>query len=360
MKLHHVYSLTGLVCLLALLAACEEAATGEQKASSGPRPAIVEVADIEADTLRVDRRFLGEVRSARTASLAAGGAGEVVRVTVREGDAVTRNEVVVQLDDAIVRRRLAQSQAALEQTQVQLAQAERDAARLATLASDGYSATSESEQLQARRDSLVAALAGQRAEVARLREEVDQHRVRAAFDGTVAQRLVDPGDWVQPGQAVVEVVSGEAREVFVRVPSTVLDELSDDPDIELTRAGESINGQIGGIVGALDPRSRTALLRILPDTSPDWLRDGDTVDVSLTLQRTTEGVVIPTDAIVYGVAGARVIRVKDGKAEPIDIIVHARSGDRALVETDKLAVGDQIVVRGNERVRPGQPLEVSQ
>jgi RND family efflux transporter MFP subunit len=359
MHAQHVYSLAVLVCLSVLLAGCEQAATGEQKSPAGPRPALVETTHVDADTLRVERRFLGEVRSARSASLAAGGAGEVVRVTVAEGDTVRRNQIVVQLDDAIVRRRLAQAAAAVEQTEVQLAQAERDAQRLATLARDGYSAASESEQLRTRRDALVAAMAGQRAEVARLREELDQHRVRAAFDGTVTRRLVDPGDWVQPGQAVVEVVSGEAREVFVRVPSNVLDELSDDPDVRLSRADASLEGRIGGIVGALDPRSRTALLRILPDASPEWLRDGDTVDVTLTLARGTRGVVVPTDAIVYGVAGARIIRVAEGKAEPIEVVVVARSGDRALVETDTLSLGDEVVIRGNERVRPGQSLEVS-
>ncbi|MGM0556577.1 MAG: efflux RND transporter periplasmic adaptor subunit [Myxococcota bacterium] len=357
MKTQRLFSFAGLISLLIFLAACEEAATEEQKEPKGPSPAIVETTSIDEDTLPVERRFLGEVRSARTASLAAGGSGEVIRVTVAEGDSVSRNEVVLQLDDTLVRRRLGQAEAGLRQTEVQLAQAERDAERLATLARDGYSAASESEQLQTRRDSLVAALAGHRAEVARLREEVDQHRVRAAFDGTVTRRLVDPGDWVQPGQSVVEVVSGESREVFVRVPSTVLDELSDEPGVRLTRAGESIGGRIGGIVGALDPRSRTALIRILPDVSPDWLRDGGTVDVTLKLERTTDGVVVPTDALVYGVAGVRVIRAADGKAEPVDVVLIARSGDRALVETGQLALGDRVVVRGNERVRPGQPLE---
>lgn len=348
----------GLVCVAVLLAACEQAATGEPKAPVGPPPAIVETVQIDEATLHVERRFLGEVRSARTASLAAGGAGEVLRVTVAEGDSVTRNQLVVQLDDAIVRRRLAQAEAALEQTAVRLAQAERDAERLSTLARDGFSAARESEQLQMERDALAAARAGQRAEVARLREEVDQHRVRAAFDGTVTQRMVDPGDWVQPGQAVVEVVSDESREVFVRVPSNVLDELSERPDVRLRRAGESVTGRIGGVVGALEPRSRTALLRILPEAAPEWLRDGDTVDVTLSLERTTDGVVVPTDAIVYGVAGVRVIRVIDGRAEPVDVVLEARSGERALVQTDMLDLGDVIVVRGNERVRPGQLLEV--
>ncbi len=359
MKHPRLYSLYVLIFGLVALVGCEEAAKGEPKAPAGPSAAKVEVVSVTDTVLSVERRFLGEVRSAQTASLAAGGAGEVRRVFVSEGDQVERGAVVLELDDALVRRRLAQAQAQLARTEVELAQAERDAKRLAQLAEDGFTPAAESEQLQARRDALIATRQGYEAEVARLREEVDQYRVRAAFDGTVTRRHVDPGDWVQPGEAVMEVVSGESREVFVRVPSTVLDELPEQPSVVLHRADEHVAAKLGGIVGALDPRTRTALLRILPNTSPDWLRDGDTVDVAITLERTAAGVVVPTDAVVYGVAGARVIRVGDGKAEPVDISVIARSGARALVATDRLAVGDVVVIRGNERVRPGQPLEVS-
>jgi membrane fusion protein (multidrug efflux system) len=317
----------------------------------------VETVSVDSDVLIVERRFLGEVRSARTASLAAGGAGEVERVLVSEGDAVRSGQLILQLDDAVVRGSLQRARAELERNAVELAQAERDAARLNGLAERGFSAAADSEQLASRRDALEAQREGLRADVARLSEQVDRHRVRAAFDGTVTRRHVDPGDWVQTGQGVVDLVSTEAKEVFARVPSSVLDALPDNPQVRLRRGDETIDAALGGVVGALDPRSRTALLRLLPDSSPDWLRDGGTVDVAMTLERRTEGVVVGTDALVYGPAGARVIRVADGKAEPVEVAVVARHGDRVLVETQRLTLGDTVVIRGNERVRPGQPLQ---
>jgi hypothetical protein len=52
----------------------------------------------------------------------------------------------------------------------------------------------------------------------------------------------------------------------------------------------------------------------------------------------------------------RVIRVTDGKAEPVDVKVLVEAGDRVLIAADGLSLGDELIVRGNERLRPGQPV----
>jgi multidrug efflux pump subunit AcrA (membrane-fusion protein) len=49
----------------------------------------------------------------------------------------------------------------------------------------------------------------------------------------------------------------------------------------------------------------------------------------------------------------------DGNAQPIDVTVVATAEAQVLVRGDGLAAGDQVVVRGNERLRPGQPLQVA-
>ncbi len=342
----------------ALLAGCSEPEQSGEAKASPPPPANVAVAKIDSTSLVETRQFLGDVRNAESAVLAPGGSGAVVRVDVLEGDEVKRGQVLVQLDDSILRARLREAQAAMGQTTVELGQAERDAERFGDLSAKGFHPQFDVEQLRSRKDALEAATEGQEASVRRLREEIAQMRVVAPFDGVVARRHVSRGQWVQTGEPAIELTSNGTLEVFVRVPAEVLDLLSTEKPAQIVRGTHRVDAEVAGIVGSLDRRTRTALLRVVPTESTNWLRQGDAVDVVLSLLRDDVGVVVPADAIVRGVSGARVFRVVDGKAEPHDVRVLVTAEASVLVEAKSLAVGDMVVTNGNERLRPGQPVAV--
>ncbi|MEZ4458970.1 MAG: efflux RND transporter periplasmic adaptor subunit [bacterium] len=344
--------------VVAVSSGCAESQPETAKKPSGPPAAKVQVAAIEATALPEVRRFLGDVRNAESAVLAAGGAGTVTRVEVLEGDQVKRGQVLVQLDDSIQRARLREAQAGIERTTVELDQAQRDVDRFGKLTEKGFHPSSQTEQISSRKDALEVTAQGQQASVQRLREEIAQMRVVAPFDGVVARRHVSRGQWLQVGEPAIELSSNGTLEVFVRVPAEVLDALSTERPAEIVRGANRTDAEVAGIVGSLDRRTRTALLRIVPTQPVDWLRQGDSVDAILTLNRENVGVVVPSDAVVQGVAGTRVFRVKDGKAEPHDVRVVARSGDQVLIEAADLKLADNIVIRGNERLRPGQDVQV--
>jgi multidrug efflux pump subunit AcrA (membrane-fusion protein) len=85
---------------------------------------------------------------------------------------------------------------------------------------------------------------------------------------------------------------------------------------------------------------------------------GASLDVEFSIVRDEEGVVVPRDALVYGAVGVRVVRVEDGKATPVGVEVIATVDDQALVRGEGLAAGDSVVTRGNERLRPGQDVQI--
>ncbi len=338
--------------------ACSDEETEAKKPSGPPPAAKVEVMKIEATSLVEARRFLGDVRNAESAVLAPGGSGTVTRIEVLEGDKVKRGQVLVQLDDSIQRARLREAQAATERSNVELGQAQRDVDRFGKLSKDGHFPPSETEQANARKNALEMTAQGQQASVQRLKEEIAQMRIVAPFDGVVARRLASRGQWLQTGEPAIELSSNGTLEIFVRVPSEVLDSLSPDHPAEIVQGANRTAAEVAGIVGSLDRRTRTALLRLVPLEPTSWLRQGEAVDTMLSLKRDDVGVVVPSDAVVQGVAGTKVFRVVDGKAEPHDVRVVIRSADQVLIEAANLKLADSIVVRGNERLRPGQDVQV--
>jgi RND family efflux transporter MFP subunit len=345
------------LALGSLATACSGAAA-DREGRPAPPPPLVEVAPVRSGALRVQRTYLGQVRALARAELAAGAAGEVREVGVREGDRVEVGAALLVLDESLARAQLSAAQAASVATGSELAQARRDAERLER-AGERVVPGVEIERAEARAQTLTSTRRNQAAQAARARAELSRHRVVAPFAGVVTRRLVDPGDWVTPGTPVLELVADGGVEVHVRVEPELLDDVAAGHPVVL-RAGErSVDADVGAVVPALDPATRTAQLRVIPRETPSWLRAGGAVDVVVAVEHGgDDGVVAPRDALVVGAADTRVVKIVDGQAQPVLVEVLDRGIDEVRVRGEGLAAGDVVVVRGNERLRPDQPVRV--
>jgi len=326
--------------------------------SDGPPPARVRVGEVRSGSIGAQWSFLGDVSALQHARLAAGASGEVRRVMVRVGDHVKRDDLLVEIDPSLAAARVRAATASQAAGAAQLERAQRDAERLSVAGPD-IAARAEIEQATSERKRAAAERGRLKAAEAEARAELGRHRVTAPFDGVVASRYVDLGDWVDPGVEVIELVDDRDVEVLASVPPEVGRLLSAGDKASLGRRGESTQATIVGMVPALETESRTVRLRLVPDDPPDWLLPGAAVDVLLTIERSEPGaLVVPRDALVYGIASMQVVKSVDGKAEPVPVEIVASGRDEVLIQAEGLAAGDVVVTRGNERVFPGQPLIV--
>jgi membrane fusion protein, multidrug efflux system len=326
--------------------------------SNGPPPARVSVGQVRSGSIAAQWSFLGDVSALQRARLAPGASGEVRRVLVRVGDRVKRGDLLVEVDSSLAAARVRAAAASKEAGAAQLERAQRDAERLSGAGPD-IAAAAEIEQATSERKRAAAERGRLKAAEAEARAQLGRHRVTAPFDGVVASRNVDPGDWVDPGVEVVELVDDRGVEVLASVPPDVARFLSVGDRATLAGKGESTTATIRGIVPALDTESRTVRLRLAPDAPTTWLLPGAAVDVLLTVERSDEGaLVVPRDALVYGIANIQVVKLVDDKAAPMPVEVVAHGRDEVLIRGEGLAASDSVVTRGNERVFPGQPLIV--
>jgi RND family efflux transporter MFP subunit len=334
---------------------------GEAPAKTGPNgppPARVWVAEVRSGSIEAQWSFLGDVSALQHARLAAGASGEVRRVLVRVGDYVKRGDLLVEVDPSLATARVRAASASKQAGSAELERARRDAERLSVAGPD-IAAAAEIEQATSERKRAVAERGRLKAAEAEARAQLGRHRVTAPFDGVVAARRVDPGDWVDPGVEVIELIDDGDVEVLASVPPDVAQFLSVGDKATFGRKNETTTATIRGIVRALDAESRTVRLRLAPDEPIAWLMPGAAVDVLLTIERSEQGaLVVPRDALVYGIANIQVVKSVDGKAEPVPIEILARGRDEILIRAEGLAAGDSVVTRGNERVVPEQTLIV--
>lgn len=355
--------LMSLGLILAALAGCQstpEAANKPAQDKPAAPPALVRVAPVSQGALKLERAYFAQTQPLERAQLAAGATGEVKSVQVRVGARVKRGDVLVEVDRDLANTQVAQVQASRQQLLAQREQLERDAARIEGLGAE-LAPQVEAERLRAQIKAIDAQLMQTQASLRGAQEQLRRHRVLAPFDGVIASRQINPGDWVNPGTAALEIVSDEGVEALVNASPDLLDRVAIGDKAKLKRGEHEIEAQVVGLVPELSPRTRTVTLRLLPQEQASWLMPGQVVDAIFTLEiKDEQAWLIPFDAVIEGGAGARTLVVREGKAFAIDLRILEKTASQVLALTTQapLQSGDQAIIRGNERVRPGQPVQL--
>jgi multidrug efflux pump subunit AcrA (membrane-fusion protein) len=128
---------------------------------------------------------------------------------------------------------------------------------------------------------------------------------------------------------VLRLVSMEDVEVHAAADPVLVARIAEGTPATLRFAGETLPASVAGVVRAIDSATGTAPLRIVPTGTerPAWLLPGRFLDVEVELPE-EGGVVVPRDAVTYGVRGARVVRVVDGAAQIVAVEVVVQAGDQ--------------------------------
>jgi RND family efflux transporter MFP subunit len=335
----------------------------------------------------------GRVESPQDAGLSAAVEAEVMELLVRDGEAVTAGQALLQLDDrdaqldllqrqadvreiqatvALERQRLLRNEEALDKEQELLALAEDNTARARSLKADGVLSQSDvdrsSEELKRqqlavssrqlaieestiRLDQLRAQL--QRAEALRDRSQLtlERTRVTAPFAGLISNVEVSPGDRVSVGDSLMRLHNPDSLELRTQVPTRhvarVRDALSADQSLraEVDVGGQPyeatlvrVSGQTREGSGAVD-----AFLRF--DRMPGDTQLGATLRLLLALPAEPGAIALPAEAL-YG--RNRIYKVEDGRMVSLDV---ERIGERTLpdgrsevlVRSPALTPDDQII-----------------
>jgi RND family efflux transporter MFP subunit len=224
-------------------------------AESVDREAAVAVLDVPA--VQVDTagtagvyRAAGTVRSARRAELSTRLVGRVESVRVRAGDRVRTGQLLLTVERASLSAAERQAASSLELATANLRRVER-------LYADSAAPL---VQLEAARNALAQAEGQARA----VRADLSYADLRAPFDGTVASRLVDPGDNASPGLPLLVIEDRGAREIVVTVPDELRHWLQPgrDLEVEIGAGRRRITARILAVVIGADPRSPTVELRL--------------------------------------------------------------------------------------------------
>ncbi|MDX1678179.1 efflux RND transporter periplasmic adaptor subunit [Arsukibacterium sp.] len=334
-----------------------------QAQAQDKQPVPVRVAMPAAQTVGQQLQLTGTLTARQHARLSARTDGLVSRVRVDAGDKVSEGQVLLELDPALATEQLKQLQAAAQVTAADLTETARLVNEAEQLTLQKLFPQTELELRQANYARAKALHQQAQAAVAQQQEVLARHKLIAPFAGVIAAKLTDAGEWVSLGTPVLELVALSPLHLDVQMPQEhfqTLDQLQQIKVQSDMQPGTELQANIIATVPVIDASARSFLVRLqLQQSSQLQLLPGTSASATFNMTtRSEHSVVVPADAILRHPDGSfSVFIVRDNTAYRRLVTVGRRNGKEVEVE-DGLTADEAVVIRGNETLRDGQPVNI--
>jgi len=311
----------------------------------------------------------GTVTSPRTAVLSTAVAGIVAELTIDEGHRVETGDPLLVLDSELAQLSLDRARAEVQQREIAVADARRRFTEAEKVGSQRGIAQTQIESLRAEVTSNEAALAASRAAAREQQAIVERHTLRAPFAGVISERLAELGEWVNPGNGLLELVATENLRFDFRVGQENFAALTPETPVEITLDAvpdQTVPGRVAAIVPVKNPGARTFLVRVVAENADTenalHITPGMSARGKLNVDAGRNGIAVSRDAILRFPDGRVTVWVVDsGEDVPVvrEQIIRTGFEFNGMVEvTDGLSVGDLVVVRGNETLQEAQAVSI--
>ncbi|HEU5360435.1 MAG TPA: efflux RND transporter periplasmic adaptor subunit [Candidatus Deferrimicrobiaceae bacterium] len=323
----------------------------------GPPPALVAVSEVREGMVVPRTKFVGTVYYPEVSEVSAEVSGSVLQVAFDEGQRIRKGEVLVFIDADLLEKTLASTRALHGQTLADLEKATLDLNRIEKLYREDSIAEQVYDETRFRVKSLEKKGESLQADVERLELERSKKAVRAPFDGVVLKKTVDRGEWLSPGTAIGTLARDDTMDVIVEIPGDVVPFVSKGGSVQIRAAGKEIQGRVKAIVPKGEITTRTFPVKIEVRNRYSLIEGMEAV-VEIPSGPKERALLVPRDALVTVMGRTVVFTVVEGRAKMVPVTVSRYLGKEVAVRTDGLRPGMEVLIKGNERVRDGQPVRL--
>jgi len=361
------FSVAGLAAV-ALAAAMLVWRHGKTTQAAAPAPVPVTVAAATQHDVPIYYDALGTAQAFNTVAIRAQVTGQLVSIDFRQGQDVSKGDVLAKIDPAPFQAALDQNVAKRSEDEAQLIDAQKDLARFTILAKRDFETQQNVDLQQAKVDQLKATIDADQAAIEATQTQLNFATITAPIDGVVGFRQVDIGNiihttdpnpltvltQVKPCVVIFTLPQGDlgpVRESMLHGTVAVL--AYDQNDKEQLAQGRLLLIDI-----QIDQSTSTMRLKAEFPNENERLWPGEFVHIRILITTQKDAVTIPPVAVQRGPDGFYVWVIKpDNTAEQRAIDAQIVSDDTAIAAKG-LSPGERVVVNGQSRLDVGSHVEI--
>ena len=319
-------------------------------------PARVEVATAELRDMAPSVDVSGTVVSLNDSRIASEIEG-VLTWLADVGADVDAGEVIARINPQLIRIEVARAEADVARLRSDFDYRDRQLARTEELATKNSVSQTLLDEARAQREQAQHMLNDANAALEFTRANLERTEIRAPFAGHVVERLAAVGEFVSVGEDVIRLV--DTHRIEISLPASIALTSFIQPGMQVPVRSGKIERQhaVRTVVPVGDAVSRMVEIRLSAGDS-EWLV-GTPVQISLPGDAPVSTVAVPRDALVERSGQSFVYKVNgDSVAEQVTVQIRSIVGLWVGI-ANGIAPGDQVIVRGAERLSPGQAVEIS-
>lgn len=327
--------------------------------AAGPPPAKVVVDKVVNEEVAENQSVIGVLYYERVSEISTDVSGLVKEVNVVEGDKVADGDILVRLDTEILQREISLARTRIAQAELRIENARKDYQRLQEI----YQQAAVSEKVY---DDALYTYQDAIKEKQLLEDNLEKLRIqerrsviRAPFSGIILSKDTDVGGWVQQGSKLVRM--GASDELYVRAP--VAEDMlqfitmGEEVEIIINAFDRKVLGKIVNVDPVADVKTKNVFIKInIPDQP--LVAENMSATVYLSSGPARSYSVLQRAALVKNQGKDFIYTVKEGKAAILPVTIVAFLGDRVAVSDSYIVPGMDVVVEGNERLRPDQAVTI--
>ena len=350
------------VVLVAMVGMYLRAAAHTNHVAMTSAPKRVAVEKAKSSTFRPMRTYIGTSMSWNAARVGPQYVSAYVgTVLVRPGAVVKRGEVLATLDcrnASAATKEIAARAHAIEERQAAI---QHEAERTKEMQEGGFASANELEQLTAKSAAEKAEAESMRANLVSRSLEVNDCILRAPFNGEVAERFVDPGAYVRPGNAVASVIDRNQVRIVADAPEADFEVVAPGTavKIEVEATGAKLEATISRRAPAADDATRTVHFEIDVQNANHVLPVGSTARLTIDVGEPQPATELPLRAATVRGDKARLFAVDGSVAHSQVFKVLGEAGGSLFVEP-KLKAGTPVVIEGRALLDDGDKVEAKE
>lgn len=341
--------------LISLLTACSESdPTTAINKSSGETTHRVEVVTISVEPLNIIQKISGNLEAVTQRRIYNEEQGRITALPFHQGDKVNVGDILVKLDDALIKSEVEKARASYHQ-------AKADLTRLKKLLPKNISTKEEVAQA-----NTLLNLA--KADIDYQRIRLQRTTITAAIAGVVSARLFEPGDFLGVQSHILTIIDPSRLRARVQLTERLLPLVRKNQKVSLhidALGSTNFTANVTRIFPTINDNNHKGTIEVELNPAPPGALSGQFVHLTLNL-KLDDQLVVPTRSIQLEPAGAYVYRIaeentrknKTTKVEKVSFDQGQQFSGKTVV-LSKLQVGDRIVTRGFLGLRDGKEVDVA-
>ena len=319
-----------------VLASCDSKSDHSGKRKSQAH--LVKIVTLQRAPLKSSRMVTGSLEASKTVQIHNEEQGRITRLPVYPGDRVKKADIILELDNTIIKAELDKAVAAHKQAQLDYKRILKLKPR--NLAEDEVTRAATAVELT-------------RAELALQQARLNRTTIKAPFTGLISERLKEPGDIVPLHSHILTVYDPGSLIAKINVSEIILHSIKINGQVNLSvdaLGDTAINGTISRIHPVINSSTRQGIVEVKLNNTPDGAYPGQLARVKIEGQ-TKPLPYLPLHTVRHDTRGEYVFRInKENKAEYVSIKTGIQLGEQIEIISG-LAEGDRIVSKGFLKLR---------